>query len=381
MPRPSANTQPEKPALPPVQRVQAIAPTAPARTTIKPIIVTAPLRAFLGITFFYAGIQKLTDPGFFRPHSITYIGTQLTLFAHHSPIGGFLISVAVPHAIFFGSLVAWGEVAIGLGTLVGGLFRPAAFFGVLLSLTLWLTASWTVRPYFYGADIFALFGWVTLLLAGTGGWLAIDTYIGIFVGRHLPKQWRTPAVMRALAWLELILNSAPVATQPQTRRGYTRRGSTTMGRRELLQAAVAGSGVSLFGVWLWRMFQGNRPASSSTTPVGTDVATSGAATAGATSGSAVIANVNNLPTNSAATFQIPSNGDPGVVIHLSGGNVVAYDTICTHNGCNVQYDPGSQLILCPCHGAVRSRAWSRGGAGTRTHTTGYRGHHCGPTNG
>src|SRR6266481_5954517 len=93
--------------------------------------VLLPLRLFLGITFVYAGIQKLTDPQFFNPAAAGFIGKQIMAFAIGSPIHDFLMHVALPHAMFFGALVAFGEIAVGLGTLLGFLFRPAAFFGIL----------------------------------------------------------------------------------------------------------------------------------------------------------------------------------------------------------------------------------------------------------
>jgi thiosulfate dehydrogenase [quinone] large subunit len=64
------------------------------------------------------------------------------------------------------------------------------------------------------------------------------------------------------------------------------------------------------------------------------------------------ADVSQVPANSATTFNIPSSGDPGVLVHLNNGQFVAYDAVCTHAGCTVQYDTGSQMLLCPCHGAA-----------------------------
>src|SRR5438128_5252022 len=44
------------------------------------------LRAFLGGTFVYAGIQKLGDPNFLHAGTPDYIGSQLQAFAQGSPI-------------------------------------------------------------------------------------------------------------------------------------------------------------------------------------------------------------------------------------------------------------------------------------------------------
>src|SRR5579864_8526149 len=61
-----------------------------------------PMRLFLGITFVYAGMQKLTDPQFFHKSTPGYIGNQLIAFAHGSPLHDILMKVAVPHATLFG---------------------------------------------------------------------------------------------------------------------------------------------------------------------------------------------------------------------------------------------------------------------------------------
>ena len=51
-------------------------------------------------------------------------------------------------------------------------------------------------------------------------------------------------------------------------------------------------------------------------------------------------------------FADPTTGDPSAVLLLPGGKLVAYDLNCTHAGCQVEYDPSSSLLICPCHGAT-----------------------------
>ncbi len=138
-----------------------------------------PLRLFLGITFVYAGLQKLTDPQYFNRSAPGFIGKQIIGFAAGSPIHALLVNIVLPHAVFFGALVAFGELAIGIGTLLGLLLRPASFFGLLLNILFFLSASWRVHPYFYGADIVFVFCWITLLLAGPlgSGLLSLDALL------------------------------------------------------------------------------------------------------------------------------------------------------------------------------------------------------------
>jgi thiosulfate dehydrogenase [quinone] large subunit len=74
-----------------------------------------PLRVFLGATFVYAGVQKLSDPGFLHPGAPTYIGTQLHGFANHTPGGVLLRAFAIPHPQLAGVAVAVLGVAGSAG--------------------------------------------------------------------------------------------------------------------------------------------------------------------------------------------------------------------------------------------------------------------------
>src|ERR671935_3314459 len=136
-----------------------------------------PLRLLLGATFVYAALDKLTDPAFFDPGAPTSIGHQMAGYVRSgSPLSSLLTNLAIPHATFFGALIALGELWVGLATLAGLLTRVAALAGLALSLTFYLTSSWAIRPYFVGPDLPYALGWLALLLAGPSA-LCLDAYV------------------------------------------------------------------------------------------------------------------------------------------------------------------------------------------------------------
>src|ERR1700745_2661118 len=121
--------QPERPADRPLERPAANLPL-PASDGWAAYGML-PLRLFLGVTFVYAGLQKIADPGFLQPGAPTYIGTQLTAFAVHSPIGVLIDSSALASPQLTGVGVIAAELAIGVATTLGVLTRWAAAAGAL----------------------------------------------------------------------------------------------------------------------------------------------------------------------------------------------------------------------------------------------------------
>ncbi len=124
-----------------------------------------PLRIFLGITFVYAGLDKLTDSAFFADTGSGSLGETMRGVRDVSAIPA-LVDLALKNPAGFGYAIAFGELAVGLGTLFGLFARVAALGGALISLSLWLTVSWQVSPYYLGNDLVYLMAWLPLLLAG-----------------------------------------------------------------------------------------------------------------------------------------------------------------------------------------------------------------------
>ncbi len=281
---------------------------------------TVPLRFFLGVTFVYAALQKISDPGFLQPGASTYIGTQLQGFVAHSPIGFLIQLFALPVPQLAGLGVIAAEMAIGALAIFGLATRWAAAAGALLSFVLFLTASWTIQPYFLGSDSIYTVAWITLLLVGDQGVLTVRP---------------------------LIFGPAQPATGRQA--------AVDAGRRRLL---LQGGAAAVALVWALAVLPRSRPAFQAANPTPTSTATLAPTTPGATASPAAtptgtrIGALADLQSQGFLNFQDPGTGDPAVAVALSGGSVVAFDAVCTHAGCQVAYDAGQRLLLCPCHGAA-----------------------------
>ncbi len=334
--------------------------------------VLVPLRLFLGVTFVYAGFQKLTDPQYFNPAARGYIGRQIMGFATGSPLHDFLLNVALPHAALFGALVAYGELAIGLGVLLGLFLRPAAFFGLLLNLVFFLSADWRVFPYFYGSDLVYLFGWLTLLLAGPAHQAlpALDSWLALRLVAHAePRQQpRWAAYCTAFLGVQIgpatspqIKPAGPASPfAPQSAAYKTWQTSPApqqqQSRRNFAWGLASGGAAMLALAWLadaLHLLPGTgATANNANAPVTLGSPVAGSPSTGSNpAAGGVIAKISDVPANSAFNFTLPANSDPGVLIHLGNGQFVAYNATCTHAGCLVDFDPASHNLVCPCHGA------------------------------
>ncbi len=148
-------------------------------------IIWLVIRVYIGYQWLVAGYDKLINPAWLSGASMTGFVTgavKLTGGAHPSVptwYASFLSAIVLPYPGVWAYLIAFGEVAVGIGLILGLLTGFAAFFGgmmnanYLLSGTLsvnpllfifatWLVLAWRVAGY-YGLD-----RWVLPLLGVPG---------------------------------------------------------------------------------------------------------------------------------------------------------------------------------------------------------------------
>ena len=72
---------------------------------------------------------------------------------------------------WFAKLVAWGEVLIGLGLLIGALVGIAAFFGTVMNFSFMLAGSASTNPVLFGLAVFLVLAWKVAGYWGLDRWL------------------------------------------------------------------------------------------------------------------------------------------------------------------------------------------------------------------
>lgn len=321
-----------------------VGPEWEAKGFRQPGWVLLPLRAFLGVTFVVAALQKLANPGYFDSRNPISFAATMQSLQHTSPIGPLLsLSLHAPGAV--GLLIALGELAVGVGMLLGLWTRLAAAGGMLLSLTFFLTVSWNTSPYYYGSDIVFLFAWTPFVAIGAAEVLSTDAFI-----RQRARRARgLPAAVGGREYRPEIVSDV-------------NRRALLMGMRAVGVAAVGAGILGGVAAVLGRLIGGT----SSTTAAGVNsTATSIGPNSGTTTGrrrhhrsappsGTRIGSASAVPAGHAALFRDPSNGQPAYVVHETSGKFVAFSAVCTHAGCTVGFDAASQQFVCPCHGGTYS---------------------------
>ena len=65
-----------------------------------------------------------------------------------------------------------------------------------------------------------------------------------------------------------------------------------------------------------------------------------------------VASVSDVPEGTSLNFEYPEEGYAALLVHLPGGEFVAYEQRCTHLMCPVLYEHERGRLFCPCHEGV-----------------------------
>ena len=285
---------------------RASAALAPyASTTVAAVV----LRFFLGGTMLYAGIDKtVLDPRFLQADGIGSIGETLRYFVTSGgPLAGLVEAVALPQPVLIGASMAGAQLLVGASLLTGSWVRYGALLGAGISLTLALTSTWGVSPYYYGNDLPYLVGFLALAALGDGGALRLGAV-------------------------------APRGHNPERR-----------------AALVSGTGVAAGIVALLLLdrsravsvITGGGTPTPSPTP-GASATPTATPSASAPTAGTVISGAPSLAAGQALNF---SAGGTEAVLVKDGSTYRAFERACTHQGTSVDWQAGSGDFLCPNHGA------------------------------
>ena len=85
--------------------------------------------------------------------------------------GAFLQTVVLPHAAFWSYAVTAGEIAVGLGLILGLFTGIAAFFGTVMNASYLLAGTVSINPVLFALASLLVLAWKT------AGWWGIDRWL------------------------------------------------------------------------------------------------------------------------------------------------------------------------------------------------------------
>lgn len=124
------------------------------------------VRVYLGWEWLSAGWEKIMNPLWVgwdagAPLRGFIAGALTKTNGVHPDVQGwyafFLENVVLPHANLWSHMVAYGEVLVGLGLIVGAFTALAAFFGLFMNLNYLLAGTVSVNPILFTLAIFVIF--------------------------------------------------------------------------------------------------------------------------------------------------------------------------------------------------------------------------------
>jgi thiosulfate dehydrogenase (quinone) large subunit len=141
-----------------------------------------PIRLFVGLQWLEAGWHKVTDPAWVGDQAGTAIlgfwqnavaipeeGRPSITFEWYRTFVQWLIDIGAER--FMSYAIAFGELAVGVGLLVGALTGIAAFFGALMNMSFLLAGSASTNPIMFTLAVGLMLAWKVAGYYGLDRWL------------------------------------------------------------------------------------------------------------------------------------------------------------------------------------------------------------------
>lgn len=138
-----------------------------------------PLRFFVGLQWLTAGEEKIRGGTWKSGDALAGYWTNAVAVPeggrpaiHYGWYRDFL-QYMLDHKWYtwFADVIAWGEVLVGLGILVGALVGIAAFFGTVMNFSFQLAGSASTNPVLFGLSVFLILAWKV------AGFWGLDRYL------------------------------------------------------------------------------------------------------------------------------------------------------------------------------------------------------------
>ena len=148
------------------------------------------VRVYVGYEWLIAGWAKVINPLWVGPQAGVAVsgflhGALLKTAGPHPDVTGFyavfINNVAIPNAAFFSYMVAFGEVLVGIGLILGIFTGISAFFGAFMNMNYLFAGTVSANPVLFVGQLFLILAW------RTAGWLGVDKYLLPLLGTPWQK--------------------------------------------------------------------------------------------------------------------------------------------------------------------------------------------------
>jgi thiosulfate dehydrogenase [quinone] large subunit len=138
------------------------------------------VRLYIGYQWIYSGWGKFNNPEWMetgnailaywtRALGNTPAGTPVIVYPWYRSFIQFLVDTG-SHP-WFAKLIVLGEIAVGLGLIVGALVGVAAFFGALMNMSFLMAGTVSTNPVLFFAAILLVLAWKN------AGYLGVDRFL------------------------------------------------------------------------------------------------------------------------------------------------------------------------------------------------------------